>query len=212
MKQVGPKRVSADKAGAILAAEVISDGGIVVYPTDTTYAIGANALDFKAVESVLGLKGRPASKAMSVVLADIANISAYALVRESALNLAHTLLPGPVTLLFKAKPGSVELACSADSVGIRIPNSRFCTQFASIAGVPVTATSANLSGANESYSIEDVVASFGSEISQVGLLVDGGQLENRGPSTILDLSGPDVKLVREGALTSQQLRALIGSC
>lgn len=204
--------VHADIAGTRTAADVILSGGLVVYPTDTTYAIGANALDQDAVQAVRKLKGRSATKAMSIILSGAQEIARYAMADERQMCWASALLPGPVTLVFNSAAGGSALACSDSTVGIRVPDSGFCRNLASLASVPITATSANLSGAKESYDLDEAVDRLGAHAVNVQLFVDGGALSSQQPSTVIDLSGRKPIIVRNGALTSDSIRRLTVGC
>lgn len=201
-------RVHADVEGARTAADVIASRGLVVYPTDTTYAIGVNALDQGAVQAVRRLKGRSATKAMSIILSRTEDIPDYAIVDERQMCWARALLPGPVTLIFNSSAGGSALACSDSTVGIRIPDSGFCRNLATLAGVPITATSANLSGDREAYELEDAIDRLDGHAVSVQLFVDGGALTSQQPSTIIDLTGREPRIVRNGALPSDEVRRL----
>lgn len=212
MARNGLNRVHADVEGARTAADVIASRGLVVYPTDTTYAIGVNALDQGAVQAVRRLKGRSATKAMSIILSRTEDIPDYAIVDERQMCWARALLPGPVTLIFNSSAGGSALACSDSTVGIRIPDSGFCRNLATLAGVPITATSANLSGDREAYELEDAIDRLDGHAVSVQLFVDGGALTSQQPSTIIDLTGREPRIVRNGALPSDEVRRLtVGS-
>ncbi len=212
MARNGLNRVHADVEGARTAADVIASRGLVVYPTDTTYAIGVNALDQGAVQAVRRLKGRSATKAMSIILSRTEDIPDYAIVDERQMCWARALLPGPVTLIFNSSAGGSALACSDSTVGIRIPDSGFCRNLATLAGVPITATSANLSGDKEAYELEDAINRLDGHAVSVQLFVDGGALTSQQPSTIIDLTGREPRIVRNGALPSDEVRRLtVGS-
>jgi len=200
--------VHADIEGARAAANVITSSGLTVYPTDTTYAIGVNALDQGAVQAVQRLKGRSATKAMSVLLSGTEDIPGYAIVNELQMRWARALLPGPVTLIFNSSAVGSALACSDATVGIRIPDSDFCRNLATLAGVPITATSANLSGDREAYDLKDAIDRLDGRAARVQLFVDGGTLTSQQPSTIIDLTGQEPRIVRNGALPSDEVRRL----
>jgi len=209
MKIGRAQHIRANAEGVVKAAEVILEGGLIVYPTDTTYAVGVNALNADAVQKVWELKGRSASKAMSVVLSEVSEVVRYADLSKREAAICAALLPGPVTLLLRAAHEGTKLACSGTTVGVRVPDSRFCCEVASLASVPVTATSANASGGAETYSLRDAIESLGPEASKVDLWVDGGNLNSTRPSTIIDLSCEPPTIVREGALSRTDLDILL---
>lgn len=203
------RRVAADAEGAGRASEVVRGGGVVVYPTDTTYALGADAFDAAAVSRIVKIKGRDAAKKMSVLLPDTSMISRYTLATARDNELIVAMLPGPCTLLLRASTVGHLLECSDATVGVRVADSSFCQRFAALSCVPVTATSANASGRVESYSIDEAVELLGSRAVEVDLWVDGGHLPVGSPSTIIDLTNEVPKIVRHGAFPRERLQAIL---
>lgn len=190
------------------SVEAILGGGIVIFPTDTTYAVGVNALDGDAVESVYALKNRSRRQALSVMLGSTAQIPTIASVDSRMTRMADELLPGKATLLLPNRRGGEIPAAPGAMVGVRVPSSRFCLALATSAGVPITATSANLAGHPDSYSLNaalDQLVRGGAPLIRVA--VDGGRLEDEQPSTIIDLTGSRPSIVRPGAMPDSAVAA-----
>jgi len=194
-----------------VAARLIREGRVIVYPTDTTYALGANALDSAAISLIFELKGRPADKPMHVVVSDLEVAEKYVVLNESARILAQKFLPGPLTLILPKK-GIVPdiLVAGRQTLGIRIPDNKICLMLAQKAEVPITATSANLSGQENLYSINGMVEQFGSRLDQVDLIIDQGPLPQRPPSTLIDLTISPPVILREGPISGAELLKALG--
>ncbi len=179
-----------------LAANVIRMGGFVVYPTDTCYALGVNALNPRAVLELYRLKKRSLSKYITMALSDVKELDKYAVWEIKYDGIIQRFLPGPVTFIMHKKAVVPDIL-NPTAVGIRIPDNDIARLLVNKAGVPVTATSANISGAPQAYKIENIVRYFG---EGVDVILDAGQLPYRPPSTIVDLTGPKPVLIREGAV------------
>jgi L-threonylcarbamoyladenylate synthase len=192
-------------ASAIVeAVAVLNRGGIIAYPTETFYGLGVKFDMPESLERLYDIKKRPREKAMPVVIDRRESLPR--LIPEEALqhippatqSLMERFWPGPVTLLFPAKPGLSEyLTAATGLIAVRVPGESFALQLAARAGFPITATSANPSGRPPAGSAEAVVSSFGDGID---LLIDGGRTPGGLPSTIVDVSGKPLRIVREGAM------------
>ncbi len=181
------------------AATVLLTGGLVAFPTETFYGLGANALDPAAVRRVFLAKGRPEPKPV-LVLVDSVEM-AESLVKEippRARDLMAKYWPGPLTLVFKAT-GSVpeELTAGTGTIGIRLSRHPVAFELVHAAGVPVTAPSANLSGAEPPTTAADVNRTLSGKIE---LILDGGATTGGLPSTILDVTVTPPRVLRHGAL------------
>ncbi len=189
------------------AAKLINRGEVVVCPTDTGYAFSANALDTRAVARVFHLKGRAYSNPIHVAVSSIAEADKYAHVSEAARHLARHYLPGALTLVLPKKETIPSLLVAGlDTVGIRIPDNRVILRLAEMTGLPLTATSANISGRPGTYSIEEVVAQLGENLQQVALILDQGPLKVRDLSTIVDLAASPPQLIRQGRISWLEVR------
>jgi len=163
------------------AAKIIKKGGVVVYPTDTVYGLGANALDEKAVKKVFEMKKRDFSKPISIIVRDIEMAKQVASFGRDIEEKLKKLLPGPVTvILFKKKILPDILTAGSNKVGIRIPNCKFTQALMQRLDFPITTTSANISGE---------------------------PIEGK-PSTVIDLTGKEPKILRVGPVTKNELKEI----
>jgi L-threonylcarbamoyladenylate synthase len=195
---VDPARPAADAVEA--AAGVLRDGGLVAFPTETFYGLGANALDPDAVARVFRAKGRPPGKPLlvlvdSVEMADLL----VADLPDHARRLIARYWPGPLTLVLRARP-SVPAALTAGTatLGVRVSSHPVAHAVVRAAALPVTAPSANRHGGPSPRSAAEVLAGLG---ARVDLVLDGGATAGGAPSTLLDLTGDRPRLVRPGAVT-----------
>jgi L-threonylcarbamoyladenylate synthase len=189
------------------AAKLINRGEVVVCPTDTGYAFSANALDTRSVARVFHLKGRAYSNPIHIAVNSISEADKYAHVSEAARHLAGHYLPGALTLVLpKRETIPSLLVAGLDTVGIRIPANRVILRLAEMTGLPLTATSANISGRPGTYSIEEVVTQLGENLQQVALILDQGPLKVRDLSTIVDLAASPPQLIRQGRISWLDVR------
>lgn len=177
------------------AAEIILRGGLVVYPTETFYALGANALNKKAVEEIFRVKKRPLSKPIPIIIADKSWLKDIVIeVPEVAIHLIKKYWPGPLTIVFRASnklPSN--LTGGTGKIGIRVCSHPLAQRLVSLVKVPITATSANISGEPPPNSIES--------ISLNGIdIIDGGPVLGRVPSTIIDVTSTPPVILRQGAI------------
>jgi len=194
------------------AALLILKGEVVVCPTDTGYALAANALDQKAIRKVFVLKGRSYLNPIHVVVSSMAEAEKYAFVNEAAEHLARNFLPGALTLVMPKKEIIPSLLVGGgDTVGIRIPDNRVILDLAAMTGVPLTATSANTSGSPATYTIQEVADQTGEIIDHVRLVLDQGALSPRDSSTVIDLTTTPPHIVREGRITREEIRKVLPS-
>jgi L-threonylcarbamoyladenylate synthase len=181
------------------AAQVILNGGVVIYPTETIYGLGANALEPKVVEKVYSIKERTKSNPILVLIPDRSALDELTLeVPEVADKLISAFWPGPLTIVFKAAPViSSILTAGSGKLGIRLSSDKFCSELLRICGIPITSTSANLSGEANPNSIAMINRKV---LDGVDLIVDGGTLSSKVPSTVVDVASGKLELIREGAV------------
>lgn len=185
------------------AAEILRSGGVVLYPTDTTYALAANALDERAVDRVFQVKGRDYSKPIHVIVRDIEQAAQYVVVGETARMIADHFLPGALTLVLPLREDSgitPLLIAGGATLGVRIPDHPICEALSNALPFPVTTTSANRSGMPNTYSVEAVQEQLGADFDKIDLTLDVGKLDSSSVSTVIALEGESVKLIREGAI------------
>lgn len=179
------------------AAEIIKNGGLVAIPTETVYGLSANGLDEKAVEKIFIAKGRPQDNPLILHIGDISDLDRLVKeIPEPAREIMDKLWPGPLTLIFKKSdlvPDKV--TAGGDTVAIRLPNSEIARELIRLAGVPLAAPSANISGRPSPTNAADVYFDLNSRID---IILDGGATEIGIESTVLDLTVEDGMILRPG--------------
>jgi L-threonylcarbamoyladenylate synthase len=184
------------------ALAVLEAGGLVVYPTETTYGIGADAQNSQAVEKLITYKSKRDGKPLSVAVADQETAERYVKLNETARNLYKTFLPGPVTIV---STGTHIVAPGVESmsgtVGIRIPDYEFTLSLLRAYGKGITATGANASYMKRPYTIQDIFDSISQKQKDlIDLVIDAGELPHNDPSTVLDTVADDVEVLRVGQI------------
>ena len=188
------------------ASTMLRQGGVILYPTDTLYGLGADAFSDEAVDTIYAIKGRDEKKPIHCIVSDIAMAEEYAEVTNDARLLFERLLPGGLTVILrKRKNVRGGIARSIETIGIRIPHNDFCIQLAGAFGEPFTATSANLAGHEHQRSVEAILKQLGPNAEIIDLIIDAGELPPSAPSTVVDLSGEDPLIVREGAIAAADI-------
>lgn len=191
------------------AAQIIRDGGLVAFPTETVYGLGANALDEKAAKKIYEAKGRPSDNPL------IAHISCYEELEplvtgipQAGGKLARRYWPGPLTMVFPKSPAvPYGTTGGLDTVAVRMPSDPVASRLIALAGVPVAAPSANLSGRPSPTTARHVWQDMNGRIN---MILDGGPVGIGLESTIVDVSGPVPVLLRPGAITLEMLRDTVG--
>jgi L-threonylcarbamoyladenylate synthase len=188
------------------AAKWILNGGIVAVPTDTLYGLAADPFSADAVARIFAVKGRTAERALPLIAADAAQVSAhFGPLSAMAQRMAARFWPGPLTLLVPA-PASLarDLTGGTGKVGVRVPANDVARAICAMAGRPITATSANISGDPATSDPADVERTLGHRID---LLIDTGLTPGGAPSTIVDVTGAEPVLIRAGAIPWQDILA-----
>jgi L-threonylcarbamoyladenylate synthase len=201
--KIDPSNPDADAVRTV--AHEIIHGRVIVYPTDTIYGIGADACNPDAVERVFKAKKRDSGKPILTLVNSLEMAARLAdSISDKARALMEQLWPGPLTLVFKSSPCLPQrLTGGTATIGIRYPEHRFCLEVLKVCNRPITSTSANVSGEEESVSIKEIAEAFESDVD---LIVDAGDLRSALPSTIVDVTGPKPKIVRTGAFPLEKLR------
>ena len=200
--------VKADAEGALPeAVTVLKGGGLVAYPSDTVYGLGAVASDERAVARVFAVKGRDAEKAISVLLADAADLAPLcAEVPFLARVLAQRYWPGPLTLVLRRSPAFQSAALGGgDTVAVRVPDHPFLRELIRALGEPITGTSANRSGRPACRSAQEAEQELG---DAVDLIIDGGPSGAGPESTVVSLTGSLPVVLREGAIPRVDVQRL----
>lgn len=185
------------------AAECIRSGGVVVYPTETVYGIGADALSKSSIGKVYSIKKRPLDKPISIAVSSFDMLCEVAYVRPGDLDMMRELLPGPVTFLVLKRPVVPDvLTAGSPLVGIRYPDHEIALELIDRTG-PITSTSANITGAPPPSDPGEIDPEI---LSQVDLLIDGGRCRYAMPSTLVDLSTR--RILRRGAMADRVLEVI----
>jgi L-threonylcarbamoyladenylate synthase len=186
--------------------DILARGGVIVYPTDTVYGLGADATNPDAVARVRNIKGKQSDRPILAMVADIAMLEQYAEQTPLSRKLAAAFLPGPLSLILKAHTKALDPIVSEDgSLGFRISKHPFCLAVADAFHKPITSTSVNRSGMVQPRVVGDMLAQLGTAAQEIDLVVDAGDLMEHTPSTIVDARGKSVVVVREGAISRDRL-------
>ena len=189
------------------AVRILRNGGLVVYPTRCLYGLGADAASPAAVEKVFAAKGRSLNQPISVICRDEDCLrSIVRSIPPRAEPIMKRYWPGSVTLVFEANAVlPAVLTAGLGKIGVRLPANPVADALVAGLGRPVTATSANLSGAAGCHRVEDLPPAV---LERVDLVLDAGPLEGGPGSTVVDVTGPVPVILREGVVSAQELKGL----
>jgi len=188
-----------DREALVAAAEAVLRGGVIAFPTDTVYGLGCSLFDVSAVEMLERLKKRDRTLAVISLIPDPEQaLGLAAHVSPVAERLIGAYWPGPLSLIFKAAPiVPARVRGAGGTVALRCPKDDLCHALLDFIGGPVVSSSANISGQPTAETAEEVAQIFG---NQIDVLLDGGPLRDRKPSTLIDVSGAEPRLLRRGAV------------
>lgn len=186
------------------ASKVIQEGGLVLFPTETVYGIGANALNDEAVKKIFIAKGRAQDNPL------ILHISSFDMLNEIAENISEleyklmdAFWPGPLTIILNKKKGIAnEATCNGDTVGVRMPSNRIAYELIKRANVPIAAPSANISGRPSGTNIDDI---FEELKDKVDFIINGGESEIGLESTVVRVIDDEIKILRPGKITKEDM-------
>jgi L-threonylcarbamoyladenylate synthase len=189
---------------------ILRQGGLVAFPTDTVYGLGAGANFPQAIGRVYEVKERPRNMALPLLLADVSQITEFAeMVPPVARLLIHSFLPGALTIVLP-KSSSVPdiITGGGTTIAVRIPAHPVPVALAKGLGAPIVGTSANLSGKPSPLTAEEVYSQLG---DKVDLIIDGGRCPGGKESTVVDVTGEAPVVLREGAISIEELRKVCGN-
>lgn len=190
------------------SAEIIKNGGIVVFPTETVYGIGTNGLDKEAVERLYKIKERPLNKPISLLVSDYEMIEKVVKdINELEYKIMKKFFPGPLTIILNKKDIVPDIVTSGGStVGIRMPEEEITRKLIEYAGVPIAAPSANISGKPSGIDLQEIIKEFG---DKVDYYIDGGKSKIGIGSTIVKVENNTIKILREGSISKKEIEDLI---
>jgi L-threonylcarbamoyladenylate synthase len=190
------------------AADIVSRGGVIAFRTDTFYGLGADPFNKGAVEKIKQLKGREDNKPILVVISDYDHLDRFIISISTAFQLlARKFWPGALTLIGQANPElPAEITAGTETVGVRLPNNDRVRQLVRACGGALTATSANPSRAAPATSAQQVQEYF---IEGLDLIVDDGEAQTDRPSTVIDVSQSEPKLIREGVIPWLEIKTAL---
>lgn len=177
------------------AIKTLKRGGVIVYPTETSYGLGADYTNKRAIKKIFKIKKR-ADKKLSVIVSSLFVIKKYAIIDEDAEKLVREFMPGPLTLVVKKR--------EKGTIAFRISSNEIAFSIAKKFKKPIIATSANISGLGDNYEIKKIREIFE---DKVDLIIDGGNLRKRKPSTIYDVENR--KILREGPITEKMINRVL---
>ena len=200
-------------SGAELFSRVIvalKRGEVIVFPTETFYGLGADAFDGTAVEQVVSLKGRDPKNPIPIIVADRGMLKSVVTgIPPIAQKLMDGFWPGPLTLVLPAKKNlPAALLNHNGGVGVRISSHPLAARLAHELGHPLTATSANPSGEEPARTIEEAMSYFSGRLE---IFLDGGRLEGKKGSTVVDIHQDKIKIVREGEIPSEEFKRIFAT-
>jgi tRNA threonylcarbamoyl adenosine modification protein (Sua5/YciO/YrdC/YwlC family) len=192
------------------AIDCLKNGGVIVYPTDTIYGFGCDALNEKAVEKIYKIKKRKNNKPLSVMMRNTEELKKYAYLDVRNIKILETILPGPYTLIL---PGAKKLppAVTGDSanIGIRIPNHPVAQKLSEAFENPIVSTSVNISESDPLSDPFKIVDLFSRETFQPDLVLDFGKLKSAKPSIIIDLTRRNPQIIRSGMMNVKETMELL---
>ena len=201
--------IPADSPDAIdLALDVLNNSGLVAFPTDTVYGVGALVYDGAAVESIYIAKNGPTEKAIPVLIADAEDMDKVGMdIPDIARRIAARFFPGPLTCIIPKQPTLPSAVSATSTVGVRAPDHDVARALLRAAG-PMAVTSANISGQPSPSTAEEVFAQLNGRIE---LIIDGGKTPGGVPSTVVDCTSDEIKILREGPISLEEIKIKLSS-
>jgi len=193
-------RATADNLA--VASQILADGGLVAYPTDTVYGLGCNPFNVKALKRLFKVKGER-DKPLPILASDVESIEKIAFLSEKARKIAARFWPGPLTLVLPKKPALLETAtCNLNSVGVRIPKHDVALRLIRLSNGLLVGTSANKTGAKPPCTAQEVVEQLREEVD---VILDGGTTPLGVSSTVVDFTQQKPKILREGPICLEEI-------
>jgi len=192
--------------------EEIKKGKVAVVPTDTVYGLTADATNQKAIAKIIKIKKRQSNKPLPVFVKDLKMAKRVALINKKQTKILKKIWPGKVTAILTRKKTSLlpsALFAGKKTIGLRIPDYKLINLLFDILNIPLIGTSANLSGGPEPVKIKEILDQFENQKIKPDIVIDAGDLKIKKPSTVVDLTGKEIKIIREGAISKKSLFNII---
>lgn len=187
------------------AIDVIRSGGVVVFPTDTVYGFLCDASNKTAVEKIFKIKGRDFQKPISVFVKDVKMAKEFAFINEKQEGFLKKVWPGNVTVVLKSKNKLHNLVLGEnETIGLRMPNYKVLNELLNELNIPLAQTSVNLAGEIPLNKPKEIIEKFKNQ-EYLNLVFDGGEIMSSKPSTVIDLSKNPPVILREGAVSKEEL-------
>lgn len=201
--------ISISKDDLALAAEILNNGGLVVFPTETVYGLGGDGTNAEAAKKIYAAKGRPSDNPLIIHIASPEDAEKYSVTNDLYYKLADAFMPGPLTIILPKKD-TIPLSVTGglDSVAVRCPSHPIARQIIQESGIPIAAPSANLSGKPSPTCAGHVIEDLS---GRVDMIIDGGPCEIGLESTIVKIDGKSLTLLRPGAITADALTCVCDS-
>lgn len=194
-------------------ALALKKGKSVVYPTDTTYGLAVDATSIKSIKKLYRIKGRDFNKPVHITVPSVGYGKKIADWNKLAVRLAKNFWPGPLTLILPLKIKDVGLrmlSVNTGTIGLRMPKNNIALDLAKNLGRPITATSANLSGRADCYSVGEIIRQFKNKKYRPDIVINAGKLPKNKPSTLVRAFDDIAKILRDGPVTKKQIDQVLG--
>lgn len=186
--------------------QLLKEGKLVAFPTETVYGLGVNALNKRSIERIYELKGREKEKVLSLHIGTIKNLENYIEITPFILKVILQFLPGPINIIAKKKSVLPEWIGKEGTLGVRFPSLPIAQRLLRAVEIPVVATSANISGGPEPRTAQDVIDMLGDRIDGI---LDGGTVPIGKPSTVVNISSGNIEILREGPIDRKAIEDII---
>ena len=194
-------KVNCDDNGIKKSVEIIENGGIIVFPTDTVYGIGCNPYDVNAVKKIYQIKSREKIKSLPVLASSIEIVKQISIIDEFTEKIIKKYWPGPLTLILKLKDKNLKKSLNLeDKIAVRIPNSVCTLKLLNKCNL-IVGTSANVSGDSSFTNPQECMKN----VKNYDVFVDGGTITSKGESTIIEIENEKIHVIREGALKKEDI-------
>ena len=195
-------KVDCNDEGIRKSVEIIENGGVIIFPTDTVYGIGCNPYDANAVKKIYEIKSREKIKSLPVLASSIQIVKQISIIDEFTENIIKKYWPGPLTLILKLKDKNLKKSLNLeDKIAVRIPNSECTLKLLNKCNLLV-GTSANVSGDSSFTDPQECMKN----VKNYDVFVDGGTITSKGESTIIEIENEKIRIIREGALKKEDIR------